>query len=80
MRQCVRWRMKKSEELIFYNLVVVVPWLRQGLVKENFSLIIVPCLFGLGHGCPALHGLMEPSNIQPGGQELGTKKDGDGQV
>ena len=38
-------------------------------------------LFGIGHGCPALHGLMEPSNIQAGGQELGTKKeDGDGEV
>ena len=24
---------------------------------------IVACLFGLGHGAPALHGLMEPSNI-----------------
>ena len=43
-------------------------------------LITVVSLFGLVNGPPALHGLMEPSNIQAGGQELGTKKDGDGEV
>ena len=53
----------------------------QKLGEKAIFLHNMSCLFGLVNGPPALHGLMEPSNIQPGGQELETKKeDGDGEV